>query len=354
MPKHRLAVSPEEAAEGELPPHVVRIPLPLPLRDLRAVNVYAILGDDGVTLVDSGWADDASETVLVEALAGLGFTPEDVTRIVVTHHHWDHYSRAIAWQRRYGTTVMIGRGERHSIEAFDERTGAYPEQAQLLVKAGATELARAIAGLPLEPFERNVPLGPPDVWLEDGQLIDCGGVELVARATPGHTRGHLVYEDRRAGLTFTGDHILPRITPSIALERAPEPLPLRSYLASLRLFLDLPDAALLPSHGAITASVKARAEDLLEHHRDRLERARELVAAGNSTAYQVAQQMLWTRHERTVDELGQVHGMTAILEMLAHLELLVTRGELDRAESAAGHSPGVNHYVVTPKAGQPQ
>ena len=45
MPKHRLAVSPEEAAEGELPPHVVRIPLPLPLRDLRAVNVYAILVD---------------------------------------------------------------------------------------------------------------------------------------------------------------------------------------------------------------------------------------------------------------------------------------------------------------------
>ena len=239
MSKHRIAADRDRTTLRDLPPHVVRIPLPLPLRDLRVVNVYAILGDDGVTLVDSGWADEPSETVLVEALDRLGFTPGDVRRVVVTHAHWDHYSRAIGWQRRYGTTVMIGRQERHSIEAFDERTGAYPMQAQLLLKAGAVDLAQTIADFPLEPFERDVPFGPPDIWLDDGDHIDCGGVDLVARATPGHTRGHIVYEDQRAGLAFTGDHILPRITPSIALERAPEALPLQSYLASLRLFLDL-------------------------------------------------------------------------------------------------------------------
>ncbi|HXO50983.1 MAG TPA: hypothetical protein VN888_08140 [Mycobacterium sp.] len=52
--------------------HVVRIPLPLPLSDLRAVNAYAILGDDGVTLVDSGWADEPSESVIIEALGHSG------------------------------------------------------------------------------------------------------------------------------------------------------------------------------------------------------------------------------------------------------------------------------------------
>jgi len=325
----------------ELPAHVKMIPLPLPLKDLQVVNVYAVLGDDGVTLVDSGWSDDPSETVLVDALAGLGVTPADVRRIVVTHAHWDHYSRAIDWQRRYGTKVMIGRPERHSIEAFNQATGAYPAQARLLLEAGAMDLAQTIADLQLEPYERNVPFGPPDVWLDDGDHIDCGGVNLVVRATPGHTRGHVVYEDRQTGLVFTGDHILPRITPSIALERAPEQLPLRSYLSSLQLFVDLPDAAMLPAHGAISPSVKARASALVDHHRDRLELARELVAAGNSTAYDVARRMSWTRHDRTVDELGPVHGMTATLEMLAHLELLVTRGTLGRAEHA-----GVHHYFV--------
>src|SRR5664279_6638552 len=170
MPKHCPTAELEEV--DDLPPHVVRIPLPLPLKDLRVVNVYAVLGKDGVTLVDSGWSDEASEAVLVESLNLLGFTPSDVRRIVVTHAHWDHFSRAIDWQRRYGTKVLIGRQEHHSIEAFDERTAAYPVQAQLLVGAGAPELAQTIADLPLEPFEQNVPFGPPDVWLNDGDEID--------------------------------------------------------------------------------------------------------------------------------------------------------------------------------------
>ncbi|HEX7823977.1 MAG TPA: MBL fold metallo-hydrolase [Mycobacterium sp.] len=326
---------------NDVPSHVVRIPLPLPLKDLRVVNVYAVLGNDGVTLVDSGWADDASESVLVDALDRLGFTPGDVRRIVVTHAHWDHYSRAIGWQRRYGTTVMLGRPERHSIEAFDERTGAYPVQAKLLLSAGAPELAQTIADLPMEPFERDVPFGPPDVWLDDGDEIDCGGVMLVARATPGHTRGHTVYEDRRAGIAFTGDHILPRITPSIALERVPEALPLRSYLASLRLFLNLPDASMLPAHGDVTPSVRARAEELLDHHRDRLDVIQTLVAAGCCTAYDVSKRMSWTRHERSLDELGAVHGMTAILEVAAHLDLLVAQGMLSCEEFGC-----VKHYAA--------
>jgi glyoxylase-like metal-dependent hydrolase (beta-lactamase superfamily II) len=117
--------------------HVVRIPLPLPLSDLRAVNVYAVLGDEGVTLVDSGWADEPSESVIIEALRGIGFAPGDVRRILVTHAHWDHFSRAILWQRRYGTTVLLGRQEHHTVEAFDEIDGAYPMQARLLRRAGA-------------------------------------------------------------------------------------------------------------------------------------------------------------------------------------------------------------------------
>ena len=55
MSEHRLTAE-RDAQADDLPPHVVRIPLPLPLKDLREVNVYAILGADGVTLVDSGWA----------------------------------------------------------------------------------------------------------------------------------------------------------------------------------------------------------------------------------------------------------------------------------------------------------
>jgi glyoxylase-like metal-dependent hydrolase (beta-lactamase superfamily II) len=331
----------EQDGLEEISANVVRIPLPLPLRDLDSVNSYAIRGDDGVTLVDPGWADERSEQLLLSSLRQLGYTPGDVLRILVTHAHWDHYSRAISWQRRYGAAVFLGRQEHHTIEAFEEVEGAYPVQATLLRRAGAAGLAKTIAELELEPYERDVPFGPPDVWLEDGDQVDCGGTLIAVRATPGHTRGHVVFEDREHGLLFSGDHILPRITPSIALERAPEELPLRSYLASLRLFTTLPESRMLPAHGQVTTTVKARVHELLDHHRDRLETVLGLVAAGSSTAYEVARGMLWTRHERTIDELGPVHGMTAILEVVAHLDLLVAR-QLLRCDSSGSS----DHYAL--------
>ena len=79
MPARRLTTDRHEV--DIVTTHVARIPLPLPLADLRTVNVYAILGGDGVTLVDSGWADEPSESVIIEALHGLGFAPGDVRRI---------------------------------------------------------------------------------------------------------------------------------------------------------------------------------------------------------------------------------------------------------------------------------
>lgn len=316
--------------------HVVRIPLPLPVADLHTVNTYAICGDHGVTLIDPGWANDASETVLVTALGRLGYTAGDVSSILVTHAHWDHYTLAVKWQRERGVKVILGAGERHTIEAFAASEAHYPVQAGLLRRAGAPELADSVQELELQPHEQDKPFGPPDVWLDGGEELDCNGRTIIAHATPGHTRGHVVYDDPTDGLLFTGDHILPRITPSIGFERAPEPLPLRSYLASLQLFLALPDARMLPAHGAVADSVQSRARELTIHHEQRLELVRGLVSAGAETAYEVAGQMTWTRREQTLAELGVVHGMTAVLEVYAHLELLVTQGVIrcDASDSA--------------------
>jgi glyoxylase-like metal-dependent hydrolase (beta-lactamase superfamily II) len=310
---------------------VARIPLPLPMADLKVVNAYAIRGDDGVTLVDPGWANAESESLLVAALARLGYQPGDVRRILVTHAHWDHYTQALKWQREYGATVFLGREERHTIEAFDSMQGVYPNQVLMLRRAGATALADELERLELEPHERDMPVGKPDVWLRGDEEIDCGGRAIVAHATPGHTRGHMVFEDPVDGLLFTGDHVLPRITPSIGFEWAPHRLPLRSYLDSLRFCRTRSEARMLPAHGAVTDEVGSRAEELLVHHEQRLKEVLGLVAAGAETAYDVARQMRWTRRERTLDSLGTVHGMTAVLEVVAHLELLVTQ-ELILAE----------------------
>ncbi|SHV63345.1 beta-lactamase domain-containing protein [Mycobacteroides abscessus subsp. abscessus] len=310
---------------------IARIPLPLPLPDLTVVNAYALGTDAGVTLIDPGWATADSEATLIAGLHSMGYGITDVRQILVTHAHWDHYTQAVKWRDALGIELMLGAEERHSISAFDALAGVHPNQVPVLRRAGAPALAAAVAALQWEPYEQDMPFTAPDRWLQDGEVIDAGGVSMTVRSTPGHTRGHMVFET--CGMAFTGDHLLPRITPSIAFERAPETLPLRSFLRSLQLFLDLPDARMLPAHGDTEHRTRHRAQELLDHHDQRLTIIADLISAGATTAFEVATRMRWTRRSRTLTELDTVHQMTAVLEVQAHLDLLVSQGLLHVATS---------------------
>lgn len=297
---------------------VYRIPLPLPLDDLKSINAYALESSAGLILVDPGWASADTTRVLSAALKELGYGLPDVTTMIATHGHWDHYTQAIAIRDEHRGKVHLGIEERHSIGGFETLTGCYPRQVELLRAAGAPQLAEYIDVVPYQEHEIDIPFGNPDVWLHDGDVLDFGDRVLSIHEMPGHTRGHVVIADEAAGVMFTGDHILPRITPSIGFEREPEVLPLRSFLSSLRATLELPDARMLPAHGSVTPSVHARASELLDHHAKRLAVIREFGADGRSP-YEIARCLRWTRHARRLDELNPMHQMTAILEVAAHL-----------------------------------
>ncbi len=319
--------------------NIYRIPLALPLPDLKTVNCYAITSDSSVTLVDPGWASSSTERALSQSLSDLGFTLRDVEQIIVTHTHWDHYTQALELRRTYGTPVLVGALERHTIDAFEELEGVYPRQSALLRRCDAAELASFVDALQLEEYERDVPFGYPDSWLEDGQHITVGERILTVHHTPGHTRGHMIVTDPDSGTMITGDHILPRITPSIGFERSPEELPLASFLESLSRVKSLPNARMLPAHGQVTQNVHGRAEELLEHHRNRLDSVVSQVNAGRHTAASIADSLTWTRHERALADLNEIHQMTAILEIAAHLDVLVLQGRLTRTTVV-----GVNHF----------
>ena len=84
-----------EPAVEDLGGGIYRIPLPLPLDGLKAVNVYAITDPGGVDLIDAGFAIVAARERLTEALRQLGYGLGDVRNFIVTHIHIDHYSLAV-------------------------------------------------------------------------------------------------------------------------------------------------------------------------------------------------------------------------------------------------------------------
>lgn len=330
-----------EAGAYEVQPGLYRIPLPMPSDGLRAVNVYAVRDGDSLVLVDSGWQVPEARAVLGQALAALGTDPAGVSRILVTHVHRDHYTLAVALRQEYPSIrVGLGIGERPSLRvvqtATPDRPGGLREQ---LALGGAAPLVKELSEVPV--YHDVNEWHDPDDWLEAPSTIDLATASWQAHPTPGHTQGHVVFVDAARDVMFCGDHVLPRITPSIGFEPAPAESPLRDYLDSLKLVRALPDRRLLPAHGHVGPSVHARVDELVEHHDVRLRDTADAVAAGGTTAFEVAQRLRWTRRGRSFDELDLLSRCLAVTETAAHLDVLVGTGHLTRADN-----DGVRYYAL--------
>ena len=319
----------------EVAPGVHRIPLPLPNDGLRAVNVYVLRGDDGLVLVDSGWAIQEARDTLVAGLGEMGYALTDVRRFLVTHVHRDHYQQAVTLRQELGMRVALGEGERDSLEVLRE-PGRKPLQQQVgaLRTLGADKLADFVEDHLKDAQVDELEWALPDDWLTEGD-VPVGTRTLQVVATPGHTRGHVVFHDLAGSLLFAGDHVLPTITPSIGFEPVLSPDPLGDFLGSLAKVRSRPDAMLLPAHGPVTESVHARVDELVAHHSARLDEVEKSVRSGASTAFEAASQLRWTRRELKVDEMDPFNQMMAIAETAAHLELLAAQGRLS-AETTNG------------------
>ena len=318
------------ADEGawEVAPDLHRIPLPLPMDGLRAVNVYVLSGDDGLVLIDGGWAIPEAREVFERSLRLLGAGLGDIRSFLVTHLHRDHYSMARTLATELGITVALGLEERPWIDALQQFGADGPAPfVDHLVSCGAPEVADIWQQHFTASEQDSGWWTYPDSWLTDG-TVEASGRSLEAIHTPGHTPGHYVFADHDEGLLFAGDHILPTITPSIGFVFPPPEDPLGDFLLSLARVRALPDLRVLPAHGPLAPSSHVRADELLSHHEDRLDLCLRSLGSASRTALEVADQLPWTRHERAFGELDFFNRGMAVMETRAHLEVLAARGQV--------------------------
>ncbi len=308
-------------------PGVHRLPLPLPMDGLTAVNVYLIDTGDGLLMIDGGWSVPEGREHLDRHLADLGFTVHDIAEILVTHIHRDHYTLASVLNQEFGTRVWLGDGERANLAVLQSNPRSGTLSTQLLQETGADHLIASFDDwLRVQP-DTVRDWGDPTDWLHDETAISRGNTVLHAIATPGHTRGHYVFADASRALLFSGDHILPTITPSVGFESVRHEQALSAFLASLERVARMGDYALMPSHGPAGMSSAERAEELLAHHEERLEQILAQVDDGE-TAYKVSSDLRWTKRQIELGDLDPFSRALAVIETEYHLELLEERGVL--------------------------
>jgi glyoxylase-like metal-dependent hydrolase (beta-lactamase superfamily II) len=164
----------------------------------------------------------------------------------------------------------------------------------------------------------------PDRLIADQERLQLPGRNLRALLTPGHTPGHLCFHSPDEEILFSGDHILPRITPNISVQSGQLEDPLGAFLGTFDQLAELAVHETLPAHEFRFAKLEARLDDLTRHHRARLEELAGLLReTPGSSVFELAAQLTWSRPWEQV-----VHGMrhAAAGETLAHLRRLEVLG----------------------------
>ncbi|PKO49674.1 MAG: Zn-dependent hydrolase, partial [Betaproteobacteria bacterium HGW-Betaproteobacteria-21] len=176
-------------------------------------------------------------------------------------------------------------------------------------------------------YRRGVPEMPSSYHrLFDGEQITVGDHKWRVIVGYGHAPEHASLYCETLGVLISGDMLLPRISTNISVYAAtPNDDPLGWFLDSLRRINHLPeDTLVLPSHGKPFRGIRARVEQLIEHHRERC--AALLNECGTARS---AGELLGTLFPRELDT-HQV--MFAMGEAIAHLNHLEKQGALRKVE----------------------
>ena len=308
-----------------------QLKVPIPNNPIGYVLPYLIPGDDGYTLVDSGWNTPEAFAALEAELKEVGVSFDKIKRLLVTHVHPDHYGLAGRIKEICGAEIIIHQRERDFIRS------RYRQPEQLLERM-ATWLTEN--GVPKDempelqqssmPARAYVVAVEPDTVLWGGETLDFGMYRFEVYWTPGHSPGHICFYERAQRVLLTGDHVLPTVTPNVSLHPQQQGNPLGDYLASLERLMPLEVEEVLPAHEYSFKDLQGRLTEIVEHHDTRLDEMLAIVGDVGATAYDVASGIVWTTG--TFDSFSHWTRRAAISETLAHLEYMVYQGRLHQTK----------------------
>ena len=304
--------------------------------------------NDGMTLIDAGAT--GSYQHLAEGVEATGYKVRDIERLVITHGHQDHDGAAGLLAQAAAAEIWA-----HDIYArllqynpWDiQRNPSSPlqrEMQRVVMRdrvSNSAESARQSAGY-AERQRRYVETRREFRVGRSLEADDTSG-DLGFMHAPGHSPDEICVT--MDGLVFTGDHVLPEITPHPTTkarfspeirEKVPEHYHcedeiygLETYLRSLRLIANLGEGvAVLPAHrlfskGRFNFETTERAEEILEHHVLRLGRILHRMGT-EPTSLEHITRGVFARRKLIGGNLYM-----ALSEIVAHIELLEDAGDLE-------------------------
>lgn len=218
-----LAVNSTTRADAPFQPH--RVAGNVYYVGSRDISSYLVTAPDGHAIINSGF----EETVpLIRAsVEKLGFKMTDVKVLLHSHAHSDHVAGHALLQELTGAQVFVMKGDDDVIRSGGKGQYLYTDS-------------------------RWRPC-PVDRVLKDDDAIEIGGTKLVARRTPGHTRGCTTWTCQVADGDRTLDVVIvgsPNVNPGFQLVNNTDyPEIAEDYAAGFAILKKLKCDVFLGAHG---------------------------------------------------------------------------------------------------------
>ena len=315
---------------NQIIPGIYQLKVPIPNNPLGNTNVYLIRDNSSYTLIDAGWDSEESFNSLRRQLAEIGVSFKDISRIIATHAHYDHFGLIDRIKPLSGAKVYLHHLEQEIFHTRYVVTDEFRDESEQWFKINGVPLP----GMSMMRMSQNIPPAKPDVFLNGGETILCGAFNLQVIWTPGHAPGHICLYESTEKLLFSGDHILPVITPNISLTPHSKNNPLGDFIESMDAINRLDVRLVLPAHENIFNNLSQRIAEIRYHHENRSDEILLALSGNSMTAYQISGHITWMPEMGGVKFENLMPGdkRAAVSETLAHLKAMLVTGKLTTAK----------------------
>lgn len=294
------------------------VKLDLPFR-LNHVNCFIAEGEKGLKIIDAGLHNDQTVKRWEQEIDG-----REVTDLLITHYHPDHFGYAGGLQEKTGAQVTMSEIDANAgMNAWTDNLFNQLHESYKLTGI-PDEMGAQMINNTKEFVDVITPYPIVNHHFLEGERIAIGKFEYEVIFTPGHSDGLVSFYNEESSTLLSTDHVLPKITPNISYWFHGDPNPLATYIQSLDKVRKLDADFVVPSHGQPFHGANDRIDAIKAHHNDRLVQTVEAIGTG-STVNDICKMLF----QKTLT----VHEMRfAIGETLAHLEYLRLQGTCKRED----------------------
>jgi glyoxylase-like metal-dependent hydrolase (beta-lactamase superfamily II) len=285
---------------------------------------YLVQTDDMLTLIDTGSGSDRSHASLQagfeQASVALGkpVSFADLTHILITHGHIDHFGGLARLRELTGARVGIHELDVQTVVHHEARLSMLGRKLNEFLEQSGVSLEERGDLMRMYRFTKTVYHSVPVDYTFEAVDMQVGPFEMLH--VPGHCPGHVAI--KLEDVIFCGDHVIENIIPHQSPEELTPFMGLRHYLESLSVFQRWAEDVrlVLSGHDAPIPNLNARIAEIRANLSHRLGQ----TLNGFSEPRTIAEV-----NTLVYGEIGGYNSLLVLEKMGAYVEYLYQRGVLE-------------------------